>query len=160
MYLVLFITDYRKEHDFRAHKVFSTKEAAIEEAKKFTNPPPDIYQDDDDEEGDDGGATTTFEWEYTCPSTPRLFEGKCKVPSYSEKGRAYEGGAVANMSWTPVVTVVEVGIGDEATCSSSSSRGGDLEKGESATGGDDGGDKGKESGKDEEDDGNKKRKAE
>ena len=95
-YLVLFVTDYRKEHDFRAHKTFLTMEAAIEEAKKFTDPPKDYAKGDEDDEDDDG----PFQWEYTCPSSKILFAEKCH--------HTYEGAAVANMSWTPVVTVVEV----------------------------------------------------
>lgn len=97
-YLVLFVTDYRKEHDFRAHKTFLTKEAAIEEAKKFTDPPVSC------KDPEDGGSP--FEWEYTCPSSNIIFADNCRV-DYDTK-ETYEGGAVFNMSWNPVVTVVEV----------------------------------------------------
>ena len=98
-YLVLFVTDYRKEHDFRAHKTFLTKEAAIEEAKKFTNPPIAYKDPEADEE-------SPFEWEITCPSSNTIFAAKCRV-DYDAK-ETYEGGAVFDMSWNPVVTVVEV----------------------------------------------------
>ena len=51
MYLVLFVTDYRKENESKAHKVFGTFEAAMEEAKKFTNPPAPFKEMDQEEEG-------------------------------------------------------------------------------------------------------------
>lgn len=116
MFLVLFVTDYRKENESKAHKLFATLEAAIAEAKKFTDPPAE-FREEKDELNDDGTVSleetrdtsdgSRFEWESSFVQDS-LYTGSCIV-SY-EATTTYERGACSGMSWSPVVTVVKVPV--------------------------------------------------
>lgn len=88
MYLVLFVTDYRKENETKAHKIFSNQEAAVEEAKKFTDPPA-AFRGEQDELEDDGTTAlkvtrdtsdgTPFKWNTSGIAGDSLYTGECLV---------------------------------------------------------------------------------
>ena len=97
MFLVLFVTDYRKENESKAHKLFSSLKAAIVEAKKFTDPPAEFRQEKDElnadgsvslEETRDTSDNSRFEWESSYVQDS-LYTGSCIIKY--EAQTTYEG---------------------------------------------------------------------
>ena len=125
VYVVVFVTDVRKENETKVHRVFRSKDAAIAEAKKFTDPP-DAFRDREDEalcsagwsakareDEESRNRSGIYKWEHTgfaYSVDPPVYSATCKVAF--EHNATYEGGA-ANMSWTPVVVVVKSTFTDE-----------------------------------------------
>ena len=80
MFIVLFVTDSNKENEVRVHKVYRTAEAAIEEAKKFTEPPPGVHDEELNQEA--------HEWQ-CCYVTQSIYADASRVDFHCRK--TYEG---------------------------------------------------------------------
>lgn len=133
MYVVLFWTDYRKENEIRIHRVFQDRDQAIEEAQKFYIPPREFRitrieceesaQNHEptwnssvpeswwNEPVSDEFAERDVATEYSSCVSGSVWGGEVLLNKHCwvspQHTSTYQNGACC-LSWSPIVTVVEV----------------------------------------------------